>query len=81
MELKYKGDGKFVSFVTGKVYKAKKFSDVFGEGYAIFDEGDDWYRYDVDFVAKNFEEVSEMNYLRRTIHESFNLSAPTQNLA
>ena len=55
MLLRYKGDGKFVSLVTGEIYRAKKISDRMGECYAIFDEGEDWYRYGVQFVEKNFE--------------------------
>lgn len=60
MMLKYKGDGKYVSFVTDEIYRAEKIFDEMGEGYAIFDEGDDWYRYEVDFVKKNFEELSSI---------------------
>lgn len=58
--LKYKGDGKRVSFITNEIYKAKKIFDKMGEGYAIFDEGDDWYRYSSDFVEKNFEKLSSI---------------------
>ena len=59
MLLKYIGDGYRVSFVPNQIYKAKKIRDFWGDGYAIFDEGEDWYRYGVDFVKKNFEEVEE----------------------
>lgn len=59
MLLEYKGDGYKVSFVTNQIYKAKKINDFWGEGYAIFDEGEDWYRYSVNFVEKNFIEVEE----------------------
>ena len=55
MLLKYAGDGKRVSFIPGHFYKAKRIHDKLGEGYAIFDEGEDWYRYGVNFVEKNFE--------------------------
>ncbi|MBQ7628959.1 MAG: hypothetical protein IJS81_01900 [Selenomonadaceae bacterium] len=61
MMLRYKGDGKFVSFVTNEIYNAKKIVDEMGEGYAIFDEGGDWYRYGVKFVEKNFELIAENN--------------------
>ena len=56
------GDGRGESFVTGKVYEAKKFYDELGSGYAIFDEGEDWYGYDFDFVKENFEEVTEDDF-------------------
>ena len=59
MLLKYKGNGRGVSFVTGNYYEARKFHDKLGDGYAIFDEGDDWYGYDVQFVAENFEVIAE----------------------
>lgn len=58
LKLKYKGDGKFVSFITGEIYRAEKIFDETGEVYAIFDEGDDWYCYSVNFVKKNFDELS-----------------------
>lgn len=59
MLLMYKGDGYRESFIPNHVYEAKKTSDVFGECYAIFDEGDDWYRYGADYVKENFVEVEE----------------------
>lgn len=59
MMIKYTGDGKYVSLITGEIYRAKKIFDKMGEGYIIFDEGDDWYRYGVQFVEKNFEVVAE----------------------
>lgn len=58
MLIKYKGEDCF-SFILGKIYEAKKIHDELGDGYAIFDEGYDWYGYDVRFVAENFEEVTE----------------------
>ena len=58
MLLKYKGEECF-SFSVGKIYEARKIHDELGDGYAIFDEGYDWYGYDVRFVAENFEEVAE----------------------
>ena len=58
MLIRYKGESCF-SFIIGKVYEAKKFHDKLGGGYAIFDEGYDWYGYDVRFVAENFEVVAE----------------------
>ncbi len=59
MNLRYIGDEKKVSFIKDKVYSAKKIRDKFGEGYAIFDEGDDWYRYGIQFVEKNFDVIAE----------------------
>ena len=58
MLVKYKGEDCF-SFIVGKTYDAKKIHDELGDGYAIFDEGYDWYGYDVKFVAENFEVVAE----------------------
>lgn len=58
MLIKYKGEDCF-SFIVGKIYEAKKIHDELGDGYAIFDEGYDWYGYDVRFVAENFEVVAE----------------------
>ena len=59
MLLKYKGDGYRESFIPNHVYEARKSRDVFGEYYAIFDEGEDWYRYGADYVKENFVEVAE----------------------
>ena len=60
MILKFTGDDRQeVSFITGNYYEAKKFRDDRGEAWVIFDEGYDWYRYGVNFVAENFEEVAE----------------------
>ncbi|MBQ7454760.1 MAG: hypothetical protein IJS69_06910 [Selenomonadaceae bacterium] len=59
MLLKYKGNGRGVSFVTGNYYEARQIHDEMGDGYAIFDEGEDWYGYGVRFVAENFEIVAE----------------------
>ena len=61
MLVKYRGEECF-SFIVGKTYEAKKIYDELGEGYAIFDEGDDWYVYGVKFVAENFEEVTEDDF-------------------
>lgn len=58
MLLKYKGE-KCFSFIVGKSYEAKRFHDKRGDAWVIFDEGYDWYRYSVRFVAENFEEVAE----------------------
>ncbi|MBR1647601.1 MAG: hypothetical protein IJ685_12635 [Selenomonadaceae bacterium] len=58
MLIRYKGE-KCFSFIFGKVYEAKRFYDERGYAWAIFDEGDDWYRYGVRFVEKNFEVVAE----------------------
>ena len=64
MKLRYKGNGKFVSFITNKIYKAKKIFDALGEGYVIFDEGDDWYRYSVDFVENNLDKLILIRLIR-----------------
>ena len=58
MLIRYKGE-KCFSFIVGKVYVAKSFYDERGEARVIFDEGDDWYRYGIRFVEKNFEVVAE----------------------
>lgn len=58
MLIKYRGEDCF-SFIVGKTYEARKIHDKLGDGYAIFDEGYDWYGYDVQFVAENFEVVAE----------------------
>ena len=62
MLLRYIGNGRGVSFITGNYYEAEKFCDEMGEAWAIFDEGDDWYVYGLHFVAKNFEEVTENDF-------------------
>ena len=41
------------------IYEAEKIHDELGDGYAIFDEGEDWYIYGVNYVKENFEEVEE----------------------
>ena len=61
LKIKYSGDGKKVSFIPGHFYEAKKIFDELGEGYAIFDEGEDWYRYGLKFVEENFENVPSEN--------------------
>lgn len=58
MLLRYIGERE-IDLNPNHVYEAKKTSDVFGECYAIFDEGDDWYRYGADHVKENFVEVEE----------------------
>ena len=58
MLIRYKGE-KCFSFIVGKVYEAKNFYDERGEAWAVFDEGDDWYRYGLRFVEKNFDVVTE----------------------
>ena len=62
MLLRYIGNGRGVSFITGNYYEAEKFYDDMGEAWAIFDEGDDWYVYGLHFVADNFEEVTENDF-------------------
>lgn len=59
MLIQYKGDGRLVSFIPNSVYEAHKIHDELGDGYAIYDEGDDWYRYGVSFVEENFVEFEE----------------------
>ena len=59
MLIRYKGEDCF-SFIVGKTYEAKKIHDNLGDGYAIFDEGYDWYGYSVRFVAENFEVVEDV---------------------
>ena len=59
MLLKYKGDGYRESFIPNHVYEAQKIHDDLGDGYAIFDEGEDWYCYGINFVKENFIEVAE----------------------
>ena len=62
MLLRYTGNEREVSFIKGSYYEAEKFRDDRGEAWAIFDEGDDWYRYGVRFVSENFEEVAEEDF-------------------
>ncbi len=57
MMLKYIGERE-VDLIPNKFYKAVKTNDELGEGYAIFDEGEDWYRYGKKYVEKNFEVAS-----------------------
>lgn len=59
MLLRYIGERE-IDLNPNHVYEAKKTSDVFGECYAIFDEGDDWYRYGADYVKENFVEVEKI---------------------
>lgn len=61
MNLRFKGKSD-LSFEHNNIYRAKKFHDKdFGDGYAIFDEGDDWYWYDNEFVKENFDILKEPN--------------------
>ena len=62
MLLRYTGNEREVSFIKGSYYEAEKFHDDRGEAWAIFDEGDDWYRYGIRFVEENFEEVTEDDF-------------------
>ncbi|MBQ6297511.1 MAG: hypothetical protein IJK81_07440 [Selenomonadaceae bacterium] len=66
MLIKYKGEDCF-SFIVGKTYEARKIHDELGDGYAIFDEGDDWYGYDVCFVEENFDVVEDEQEVRRAV--------------
>ena len=50
-----------IDLIPYSIYEVKKVFDNLGEGYAIFDEGEDWYRYGLKFVEKNFEAVSSEN--------------------
>ena len=54
MMIKYVGERE-IDLIPDKFYKAKKIRDDLGEGYAIYDEGENWYRYGKKFVEKNFE--------------------------
>lgn len=58
MLLKYVGERE-IDLIPEHVYQAQKVHDDLGEGYAIFDEGEDWYRYGVNYVNQNFIEVAE----------------------
>ena len=60
MMLRYIGE-RIVDLIPNKYYKAEKVNDEMGEGYAIFDEGEDWYRYGLKFVEENFENVPSEN--------------------
>ena len=59
MFLKYIGDDNEIDLISEHTYKARKIHDALGDGYAIFDEGEDWYRYGVNYVKENFIEVEE----------------------
>lgn len=59
MLLKYVGERE-MDLIPNHIYKSKKIYDDLGDGYSIFDEGEDWYRYGADFVAENFVEVEEI---------------------
>lgn len=58
MLLEYVGE-RVVDLIPNSIYEAKKIHDTLGDGYAIYDEGEDWYRYSVKFVEENFREVEE----------------------
>ncbi len=58
MLLKYIGEDE-IDLTPNQIYKAKKINDKWGECYSIFDEGEDWYIYGLNYVKKNFEEVEE----------------------
>ena len=58
MLLQYKGENT-IDFINNSLYEAKQVhDDAFGDYYAIFDEGDDWYCYSIKFVEKNFLDVT-----------------------
>ena len=61
--IKYIGERE-VDLIPNKFYRAKKINDDLGEGYAIFDEGEDWYRYGKNFVEKNFEVKDSYNEIK-----------------
>lgn len=62
MLLMYVGE-RDIDLIPNSVYEVKKFHDDFlGDGYAIFDEGDDWYWYSVEFVKENFVEFEEKKF-------------------
>lgn len=54
MMLKYIGERE-VDLIPNKLYKARKTHNGLGEGFAIYDEGEDWYWYGAKYVAENFE--------------------------
>ena len=54
MLLQYIGERQ-IDLIPYSIYEVKKVFDNLGEGYAIFDEGEDWYRYGTEFVEKNFQ--------------------------
>lgn len=54
MLLQYTGNEKYVSFNQNSIYEVEISNCELGEGYAIFDEGDDWYWYSKKYVEKNF---------------------------
>ncbi len=56
-----------MDLIPNQIYETRKIHDELGDGYAIYDEGDDWYRYGVGFVEENFVEFEE-------------LAAPAENL-
>ena len=60
MKIRYIGE-RSMDLIPNEVYEAKKIFDELGEGYAIFDEGEDWYRYGLKFVEENFENVPSEN--------------------
>ena len=62
MKLQFIGEDEF-SFRNGRIYEAKAIRDDMGEGYAIYDEGDDWYRYGKKFVEKYFIVADEIEPL------------------
>ena len=62
MLLRYTGDGIRVSFITNNLYKARESNGDLGEGYAIFDEGDDWYWYGKKYVEENFDVFSSEKF-------------------
>ena len=50
-----------IDLIPYSIYEVKKVFDNLVEGYAIFDEGEDWYRYGLKFVEENFENVPSEN--------------------
>ena len=59
MLLMYIGE-RVIDLIPNSVYEVKKVhNDFLGDGYSIFDEGDDWYWYSVEFVEKNFVKFEE----------------------
>lgn len=55
---KYIGESK-VAFENGRIYKAEKDHDEFGDFYHVLDESGEWYRYDADFFEQNFVPVDK----------------------
>lgn len=55
MKLRYIGKPD-IDFTENQIYEAEKVVDpLYKECYSIYDDGDDWYIYEIEFVENNFE--------------------------